>query len=152
MTTKSSTSNQAFVTECNALITGVTALSDKSFLMGGASVAKADVLSPMQDYVDAEQEVTTADAARKAAIAKARTAEVAARAMVGDLKPYLRARMGKTNPALESQFGIAPQKPAATPVASKAAGAAKAKATRAAKKASATPAPQPATPATKPTA
>jgi hypothetical protein len=150
MTTKDSSSNEAFLTLCNALIGGVGSLPDKSFLLGGGTVTKTEALSPLQDYVEADGEVKTANATRKAAVAKARTAKIPARAMVGNLKPYLKARLGKTNPLLESQFGIPAEKPPEVPVASKAAGAEKSKATRAAKKAAATAATQPATPGTKP--
>jgi hypothetical protein len=151
MSTSSKINKQTFASECSALITGVTAMTDKSFLMGGGTVAKADALQPMQDYVDAEEEVTTTDAAYRAAVAKAHAAEVPALAMVADLKPYLRARLGKTNPALKSQFGIDPIQPPTTKVATKAAGVAKASATRKAKKAAASVTEPAATPGSKPT-
>jgi hypothetical protein len=151
MSSKKSDSNEAFVTLCNALVGGVGSLPDKSFLLGGNTVPKADALSPLQAYVAAEEEVTTTNADYRAALAKARKAKVPARAMVGELKPYLQVRLGKTNPLLESQFGIPAQKPPTTPVASKAEGAAKAKATRAAKKAAVASVEKPATPGSKPT-
>lgn len=135
MATKPKSTHASLVSRCNSLITGVTALPDASFLLGGGAVAKAAVVLPLQAYVDAEKEVTTADAAYRAALAKAHAAQPGARAMMTELVPYLRARLGKANPALEAQFGVTPLTPRPTPVASKAAGAVKGKATRAAKKA-----------------
>ncbi len=149
MATTTKNSKQTLVSQCGSLVTGITALTDTSFLLDGGTVAKADVLSPLQAYVDADKEVIVADASYRAAVAKAHAAEPAARAMVGELKPYLRSRYGQTNPALKSQFGVEPAKPRVVPVAKKAAGAVKAKATRTAKKAAvasatAAPAPEPA--------
>jgi hypothetical protein len=151
MVTKDTNTNEAFLTLCNALIGGVGSLPDKSFLLGGGTVPKADALAPLQAYVSAAGEVVTTDAAYRAALAKARAAKVPAQAMVADLKPYLKSRLGKTNPVLESRFGVTPDKPPTTPVATKAEGAAKAKATRAAKKAAVEAAEKPSTPGSKPT-
>jgi hypothetical protein len=150
--TKKKEAKQTLKDECSGLVIGVTALQDKSFLVNGGTLAKADALQPMQDYVDAEEEVTTADAAYRAALAKARAAEGPARAMVSTLKPYLRVRMGKSNPALKTQFGVAPIAPPVTSSTAKAAGVVKAQTTRAKKKAAAAEATVPATPAPKPTA
>jgi hypothetical protein len=135
MVKKNTSAKEPFINECNALVTGVGALPDKTLLFDGDSVAKGNALQPLSDYVSAEEEVTTAEAAYRAAVAKAHAAKPAAQAMVGKLRSYLRSRLGQSNPALKTEFGVEPIQPRVTPIASRAAGAAKGKATKAAKKA-----------------
>jgi hypothetical protein len=120
-----------FVSLCQSLITGVQSLADATLTIDGQTLTKAQVLEPLTDYVAAEALVAPADAAYHAAVLKAHGTEAAARAMVANLKPYLKVRLGKSNPALKSQFGVSPAKTPQRTAATKAEAATKAKATRA---------------------
>ena len=106
-------------------------LPDATLTIDGQTLTKAQVLQPLNDYVAAEALVAPADAAYHATVQKAHGAEVTARAMVVNLKPYLKVRLGKSNPALKSQFGVTPAKTPQRTAESKAEAATKAKATRA---------------------
>ncbi len=120
-----------FVSLCQSLIAGVQSIPDPTLTIDGQTLTKAQVLQPLTDYVAAEALVAPADAAYHAVVQKAHGAEAAARAMVANLKPYLKVRLGKSNPALKSQFGVTPTKEPQRTAATKAEAATKAKATRA---------------------
>jgi hypothetical protein len=120
-----------FLTLCQSLITGVQSLPDATLTIDGQTLTKAQILQPLTDYVAAEALVAPADAAYHAAVQKAHATEAAARAIVVNLKPYLKVRLGKSNPALKSQFGVTPAKAPQRTAATKAEAATKAKATRA---------------------
>ena len=131
MTTNRIDNKLAFVTLCQSLIAGVQSIPDATLTIDGQTLAKALVLEPLNDYVAAEALVAPAEAAYHAAVQKAHGAEAPARDMVANLKPYLKVRLGKANPALKSQFGVAPAKAPQRTAATKAEAATKAKATRA---------------------
>ena len=120
-----------FLSLCQSLITGVQSIPDATLTIDGQTLTKAQILQPLTDYVAAEAQVAPADAAYHAAVQKAHTAEAVARAIVVNLKPYLKVRLGKSNPALKSQFGVTPAKAPQRTAATKAEAATKAKATRA---------------------
>lgn len=131
MATKHTDTKLEFLTLCQSLITGFEALPDTTFVIDGQTLTKQQVLQPLQDYVAAEALVVPAEAAYHATVQKAHGAEAPARAMVANVKPYLRTRLGKSNPALKSQFGVTPAKTPQRTAATKAEAATKAKATRA---------------------
>jgi hypothetical protein len=118
------------ITLCNALAAGVQALPDTEFVASGQTIQKTAVVTPLQAYVAATQQTAVTEAAWHASVQKEQAAEAAARAMIEEIKPVLQGRYGKSNPQLETQFGIPPVKKAQTSAATKAAAAAKAKATR----------------------
>jgi hypothetical protein len=120
-----------FLSLCQSLITGEQSLPDATLTIDGQTLTKAQVLQPLTDYVAAEALVAPAEAAYHAAVQKAHATEAAARTMVVNLKPYLMVRLGKSNPALKSQFGVTPAKTPQRTAATKAEAATKAKATRA---------------------
>jgi hypothetical protein len=164
MTTKNSNAKSALITLCRALVSGVQALPDPTFLLGGQAIAKAAVVAPLQAYVDAAGKTAADEATWHIAVQAEQAAEATARAMIDLLKPTLQGRLGKSNPQLQTQFGLTPAKKAQPSVAVKAKSAAKGTATRRQKKAAvaavtapvspAAAAPAPAAPATpaKPTA
>ncbi|HEY8090361.1 MAG TPA: hypothetical protein VIF09_21015 [Polyangiaceae bacterium] len=119
------------ITLCNALAAGLQALPDTEFIASGQTLLKTAVITPLQTYVAATQQTAVTEAAWHASVQKEQAAEVAARAMIEEIKPVLQGRYGKSNPQLETQFGIAPVKKGQPSAATKAAAAAKAKATRA---------------------
>ena len=131
MTTNQSNAKAALVTLCNALITGIGALPDKTFLLGGQTFTKAQVVAPLQAFVDSAAKTAADEAAWHASLLEERTDEAAARVMIAALKPMLQGRLGKRSPLLQSQFGLAPAKTVQKTVAAKATGIAKSKATRA---------------------
>ena len=131
MTTNRQDNKLGFLNLCQSLITGVQSLPDATLTIDGQTLTKAQVLQPLTDYVAAEALVAPADAAYHATVQKAHAAEAAARAIVVNLKPYLKVRLGKSNPALKSQFGVSPAKTPQRSAAPKAEAATKAKATRA---------------------
>ncbi|HEX8790170.1 MAG TPA: hypothetical protein VF765_04410 [Polyangiaceae bacterium] len=131
MTTNRLDNKLAFLTLCQSLIAGVQSIPDPTLTIDGQTLPKAQVLQPLTDYVAAEALVAPAEAAYHAAVQKAHDAEVPAKAMVANLKPYLKVRLGKSNPALKSQFGVTPAKTPQRTAESKAEAATKAKATRA---------------------
>ena len=120
-----------FTTLCQSLIAGVQSIPDATLTIDGQTLPKAQVLQPLNEYVAAEALVAPAEAAYNAAVQKAHDAEVPAKAMVANLKPYLKVRLGKSNPALKSQFGVTPAKEPQRTAANKADAATKGKATRA---------------------
>ena len=119
------------ITLCNALAAGLQALPDTEFVASGQTLQKAAVIAPLQAYVAATQQTAADEAAWHTAVQKEQAAEAAARAMIEEIKPVLQGRYGKSNPQLETQFGIPPVKKAVTSAVTKAKAAAKAKATRA---------------------
>jgi hypothetical protein len=131
LTTNQSNTKAAFIAICNALITGIDALPDKTFLLGGQTYTKAQVVAPLQTVVDAAGKAAADEATWHSSVQDEHDAEAAAREMVDALKPFLQGRLGKSNPLLRSQFGLAPVKTAQKTVAAKATGIAKSLATRA---------------------
>jgi hypothetical protein len=131
LTTNQSNTKAAFISICNALITGINALPDKTFLLGGQTYTKAQVVAPLQAVVDAAAQAAADEATWHASVQAEHDAEAAARVMVDALKPFLQGRLGKSSPLLRSQFGLAPVKVAEKTVAAKATGIAKSLATRA---------------------
>lgn len=130
MSTNTIASKPALVSLCNALVTGITAMPDKTFQLGGQSYTKAQVLAPLQAYVDANGKTTADEATWHQSVQEEHDAEASARAMIDALKPFLQGRLGKSSPMLQSQYGLAPAKKPAKTVAAKAAGIAKSQATR----------------------
>ena len=131
MTTNNTDTKLDFVTLCQTIVSGFQALTDTTYVIEGQTLTKQQVLQPLQDYVAAEALVAPAEAAYHGAVRKAHAAEAPARTTVANLKPYLKIRLGKSNPALKSQFGISPAKAPQKTAATKAEAATKAKATRA---------------------
>ncbi|HEY8040691.1 MAG TPA: hypothetical protein VIF15_12890 [Polyangiaceae bacterium] len=130
MTTNKNNSKHALALACGNLAAGITSLPDKEFLLGAQTLTKAQVLAPLDAYEPATVTTATTRGAWSKAVIAERAAEIAAHAMIELLKPFLQARLGKSNPDLESMFGVAPVKPPKVTSAVKAAAAAKAKATR----------------------
>jgi hypothetical protein len=118
-----------FIAFCTTLAAGVTAMADTTFLLGGKSLTKAEVVGPLDAYVAATAQTAQDKTTYETSLQQERAAEEAARGIVDQLKPFLQGRLGKSNPALETQFGIAPQKKAQKTVAVKAGAIAKSKAT-----------------------
>jgi hypothetical protein len=133
MTTNKKDTKLEMSSTCAALLQGVNALPDSTFEMDGQTYAKAAVLGPLNAFIAAVAATTATHSAWLKAVQDEEAAAGAAHAMVAILKPYLRARLGKSNPALQSKFGVAPVKKAKKPVAVKSAAIAKSKATRAAR-------------------
>jgi hypothetical protein len=131
LTTNQSNTKTAFIALCNALITGISALPDKTFLLGGQTFTKAQVVAPLQALVDAAAKTAADEATWHTSVQDEHDAEAAAREMVDAVKPFLQGRLGKSSPLLRSQFGLAPVKLAAKTVAAKATGIARSLATRA---------------------
>jgi hypothetical protein len=115
---------------CNALIEGLTPLADPTFTLDGKVYPKDAVLAPLHAYVVAVEATSASRAAWSKAVQDEHDAATAARAMIALLKPYLKVRLGKSNPALQSEYGIAPARKAEKTVAVKSTAIAKAKATR----------------------
>lgn len=123
-------SQAGFVDLCTTLSTGLQTLPDTAFAADGGTVVKADAVAAMNAFVQAAKEVESADAAYLAAKKKRDDARIPAHGVVEQLVPYLKARFGRSNPALETTFGIKPDKVRTSTVAHKAAGAAKGAATK----------------------
>jgi hypothetical protein len=119
--------------QCDALVQGVTSLADPTLTLDGKPYTKDAVLAPLRACVTAIAATSAAHSAWSQAVQQEHDAIAAARAMIALLKPYLQVRLGKSNPALQSQFGIAPAKKGEKTVAVKSTAIAKAKATRAAR-------------------
>lgn len=81
MTTNSNSTKATLVSLCNALVTGITAMPDKTFLLGGQSYTKAQVLAPLQAYVDANAKTTADEATWHQSVQEEHDAEASARAM-----------------------------------------------------------------------
>jgi hypothetical protein len=133
MSTNTKSNKLSLVSTCTALVQGVNTLTDTTFTLDGQTVSKAAVLAPLNACIAAITATTTAHSNWTASVQAERTAVAAAVAMIAVLKPYLKVRLGKSNPVLKSEFGVAPAKAAKKPVAVKSAAIAKAKATRAAR-------------------
>ncbi|MGH7297165.1 MAG: hypothetical protein ACRELB_19660, partial [Polyangiaceae bacterium] len=131
MSTSSKTNAKSvLVSLCSALVAGVDALPDASFVLGTQTLTKAQVLAPLVAYGAATQQSAADETAWHLSLQQEHVAGGAARAMVDVLKPYLQGRLGKSNPQLKTQFGIPPVKAAQPSAETKARAAAKAKATR----------------------
>jgi hypothetical protein len=133
MSSNNKSNKLSLISTCTALVQGVNALTDATFTLDGQTYTKAAVLAPLNACIAAIAATTTAHSNWTASVQAERTAVAAAVAMIAVLKPYLKVRLGKSNPSLKSEFGVAPAKPAKKPVAVKSAAIAKAKATRAAR-------------------
>jgi hypothetical protein len=119
-----------FSTQCSTLANGVLALPDKTLTVSEQSLTPKQCAAPLQAYVAAAAQTATALAAYHKAVQQEKAAEIDARSMYDQLKPVLVGRLGKSNPALETDYGIPPAKTPQTTVAAKAAGQQKAQATR----------------------
>jgi hypothetical protein len=133
MSSNSKSNKLTVLSTCTALVQGVNSLTDATFTLDGQTYMKAAVLAPLNACTAAIAATATAHSSWTAAVQAERTAVAAATAMIAVLKPYLKVRLGKSNPTLKSQFGVAPAKAAKKPVAVKSAAIAKAKATRTAR-------------------
>jgi hypothetical protein len=157
MSTQNHDTKLALSAQCTALVQGVNSLPDPTLTLDGKTYSKAAVVAPLNACVAAIAATATAHTAWTQSVQNERDAVAAARAMIAALKPYLRVRLGKNNPALQSEFGVPPAKKTQKTVAVKSTAIAKAKATRVARhtmgpkqKTSVKGAPAPATTATPP--
>jgi hypothetical protein len=133
MSTKTHETKLTLSALCNALIQGVTSLADPTLTLDGKVYTKDAALAPLRACVAAIEATAATHAAWSKAVQDERDAVAAARAMIALLKPYLKVRLGKSNPALQSEFGIEPAKQPHRTVAVKSTAIAKGKATRTAR-------------------
>jgi hypothetical protein len=127
---KKTNAKSVLVMLCTALIAGIEALPDSSFVLGTQTLTKAQILAPLQAYVASTLQTAADETAWHLSLQGEHVAEAAAKGMVELLKPYLQGRLGKSNPQLQTQFGISPVKKPQASVATKAKAAEKAVATR----------------------
>jgi hypothetical protein len=132
MSSNRSNTKLEFVSQCQTLATGVLALPDKTLTVSEQSLTKAAVAAPLQAYVAAAAQTASDKAAYTKSVQAEKVAEAAARAMFEQLKPVLQGRFGKSNPVLETSYGIPPVKTPQKSVTVKAGAVAKAATTRAA--------------------
>ena len=132
MTSNRSNTKLEFSTQCSTMATGVLALPDKTLMVDDQSMTKPDAAAPLQAYVAATAQTASDKAAYNRSLQAEKLAEAAARERYDQLKPFLQGRFGKSNPILETTYGVVPVKTTQKPVAVRAAAAAKALSTRAA--------------------
>jgi hypothetical protein len=129
-TTNSKKTKLEFSSQCQTLANGVLALPDKTLTVSEQSLTTKQCAAPLLAYVAAATQTATALSAYRKAVQAEKAAEADARSMYDQLKPVLVGRLGKTNPALETTYGIPPAKVPQTSVAAKAGGVQKSLATR----------------------
>ncbi len=126
MATNKKSTKLEFATQCSTLAAGVIALPDKTITLSEQPFTPAEVAAPLQAYVTAAAQSAMAKAAYTKALQTEKAAEQAARAMFTQVKPFLQARFGKSNPVLQTTYGIAPEKAPQKSVAAKSEAIAKA--------------------------
>ena len=132
MTSNRSNTKLEFSTQCDTMATGVLALTDKTLMVSEQSMTKPEAVAPLQTYVAAVAQTASDKATYNKSLQAEKAAEAAARERYEEMKPVLQGRFGKSNPILETTYGVAPAKTAKKPVAVKAAAVVKAINTRAA--------------------
>jgi hypothetical protein len=98
-------------------------------LVGGATIARADLIARFQARIDAAEAVKAARGVLQKAVANERTVDAAVRPLRAAVKVFLQGRYGKHSPDLQ-KFGFTQSRQPKASVEAKAAGHAKAKATR----------------------
>ncbi len=115
-----------------ALVNGInTFVSETTILLGDQSILKVQVVSRLQARINAAEATKAARLALHAAVAAEALTVADTTPLVADLKVFFQGRFGKTSPKMQS-VGFTQAKVPQKSAASKAKGAAQAKATRAA--------------------
>ena len=129
--TNISTPKQSLLATINALIAGLTALTDLTTVVAnGQTYTKAQLLAPLQAYVPLPAATANAKTAYSKAVEADAAAKEAAVTIIEEvIKPYLQTRLGKSSPDLET-YGLEPAKTTQPSAAVKAAAAQKGLATR----------------------
>jgi hypothetical protein len=127
----SPTNRTTFQASLQKLIDGLTkrAATIASLILGGKTLANAQIVAQIQQVIAAETAAVTARAALKAAVLAASNQRATSSQLLYDLKQTLRA-MFSGQPDVLADFGLTPRKTAAKTPEEKVATAAKAKATR----------------------
>jgi hypothetical protein len=103
-----------------------------SFLIGGTTYAKADLIAHFQARIDAAKKTNTARAAFQATVASEQGVDATAEPLRAEFKVYLQGRFGKASTELQ-KFGYEPQKAPQRAAVTKAKAIAQSAATRAAR-------------------
>ena len=125
------TQKAGLTAEYQALITGIGTLlpSVDPFVIGNATISRADLLAKLQSLLNAANATRATQAAYHNAVQSERSLTVQVAPLRAQLKLFLQSRFGKTSTQLQS-FGFAPNKVPDHTVGSKSTGVAKALATR----------------------
>jgi hypothetical protein len=117
-----------------ALIAGINAelTADQQFIINGETLSKAALLARFQARLDAAQKTKADRTTLTTTVDAERRLQLEVTPLRTGFKVYLLSRYGKSSPELQ-KFGFTQTKRPQRPVASKAAGVAKSKATRAAR-------------------
>ena len=125
------TQKAGLTAEYQALITGIGTLlpSVDPFVIGNATISRADLLAKLQSLLNAANATRATQAAYHNAVQSERSLTVQVAPLRAQLKLFLQSRFGKTSTQLQS-FGFAPNKVPDTTVSSKSTRVAKNLATR----------------------